>query len=99
MPDPRIADPFFDYVRGHTDAIPAGYSENGMRAYRHLVFLGASQMIEASYPLLRPGLGEEAWRQMIEAFVRQSAWRSPYYGDMKEEFLAFLARENAAPSS
>ena len=86
---------FYDYVRGRSDALPAGYSEAGMRAYRHLVYLGAAQMVEAHFPALRATLGEADWRTLIEAFVRQSQWTSPCYGDLKDEFLAFLARESA----
>ncbi|MDE2593048.1 MAG: putative DNA-binding domain-containing protein [Burkholderiales bacterium] len=86
---------FYDYVRGRTDAIPAGYTEPGMRAYRYLVYLGASQMVEAHFPEVKSELGDEAWRTLIEAFVRQSQWTSNYYGDLKDEFLTFLARESA----
>jgi hypothetical protein len=86
---------FFDYVRGRTDAVPPGYTEAGMRVYRHLVYLGASQMVEAHFPQVRTELGEDAWRCLIEGFVRQSSWTSPYYGDLKDEFIEFLARERA----
>jgi hypothetical protein len=89
------SDAFYDYVRGRTDAVPEGYTLNGMRAYRHLVYLGASQMVEAHFPEVRQQLGEDDWRVLIEAFVRQSAWSSHYYGDLKNEFTAFLARESA----
>ena len=40
---------FFDYVRGASDVIPEGYAEAGLRAYRHLVFLGVSQLLAAHY--------------------------------------------------
>lgn len=86
---------FYAYVRGQSDAVPAGYSEAGLRVYRHLVFLGASQMLEAHYPDLQQKMGEAAWRTLIEAFVRESTWQSPFYGDLKDEFLAFLARTSA----
>ena len=84
---------FYRYVRGATDVVPPGYTESGMRAYRYLVFLGASQMVEAHFPELRQQLDEVAWKELIQAFVRQSAWTSHFYGDLKDEFLAFLARE------
>jgi hypothetical protein len=84
---------FYSYLRGATDIVPAGYAEPGMRAYRYLVYLGASQMIEAHFPAIREQLGEEAWKTLIQAFIRQSAWTSHYYGDLKNEFQAFLARE------
>jgi hypothetical protein len=86
---------FYDYVRGRTDVIPTGYAEPGMRAYRYLVYLGACQMVEAHHPTLRSELGEEAWRLLMEGFVRQSTWTSHYYGDLNDEFLTYLARESA----
>lgn len=86
---------FYDYVRGRTDEVPQGYTEAGMRVYRHLVHLGAAQMIEAHFPALKSELSDEGWRTLIAGFVRQSSWTSHYYGDLKDEFLAFLARESA----
>jgi hypothetical protein len=86
---------FHDYVRGRTDAVPAGYAEAGMRVYRYLVYLGASQMVEAHFPEVRQELGEDAWRLLIEGFVRQSQWTSHYYGDLKDDFMDYLARESA----
>ena len=41
---------FYDFVRGRSDDVPAGYTAAGLRVYRHLVYLGASQMIEAHFP-------------------------------------------------
>lgn len=86
---------FYDFVRGRSDDVPAGYTAAGLRVYRHLVYLGASQMIEAHFPAVRAQLGDDAWRTLIEAFIRQSEWSSPYYGDLKDDFLAYLARESA----
>ena len=86
---------FYDFVRGRIDDVPAGYTAAGLRVYRHLVYLGASQMIEAHFPAVREQLGDDAWRTLIEAFIRQSEWSSPYYGDLKDDFLAYLARESA----
>lgn len=62
-----------------------------MRAYRHLVWLGASQLIEAHHPDVRAALGDEGWRALIADFVRQSRWASPFLGDVHEDFLDYLA--------
>ncbi len=83
---------FHDYVRGLTDTVPEGYAEPGMRLYRHLVYLGASQTVEAHFPELRAQLGEEAWDTLMRAFVRDSQWTSPYLGDLAHDFRTFLAR-------
>jgi len=90
-----MSEDFYAYVRGRSDALPAGYTEHGMRAYRHLVFIGASQMVEAHFPAIRQELGEDGWRALIAAFIRQSAWDSPCYGDLIDEFRSFIARESA----
>ncbi len=90
-----MSERFFDYVRGRSDAVPEGYTAAGMRVYRHLVWLGASQMIESSFPQLRDQLGEEAWRVLIEEFIRQSEWTSNYYGDLTHEFSKFLEHASA----
>lgn len=92
MPD---AD-FYDYVRGRSDVVPAGHTQAGMRVYRHLVHLGASQMVEAHHPELPASLGPEAWHALIADFVRQSAWGSHFYGDLHDEFLAYLDRAQRA---
>lgn len=89
-----MSNAFYNYVRGRSDIVPAGYTQAGMRAYRYLVYLGVSQMVEAHFPDLRSQLGEPEWRLLIAAFVRQSTWTSPYYGDLHHDFIAFLERES-----
>ena len=90
-----MSEDFYAYVRGRTDVVPEGHSEAGMKVYRHLVHLGASQAIEAQHPAVRQQLGEDAWRALIEDFVRQSEWSSHFYGDLPDEFLAYLDRMRA----
>jgi hypothetical protein len=88
---------FYDYVRGLSDDVPPGYELRGLRVYRHLVRLGARQMLDACFPHLQASLGEQAWQALIEDFVRQSQWTSHFYGDMENEFHAYLARVVAEP--
>lgn len=83
---------FFAYVRGDSDAVPDGYAEAGMRVYRHLVYVGAVQMVEASHPHLRGALGDAPFEALVRAFVREARWTSPFYGELNDEFLDFLRR-------
>lgn len=85
---------FFAYTRGLSDDLPAGYSENGMRLYRHLVLLGARQMLEAHFPQLPVQLGQVAWEALLGAFVASGQWNSPFYGDIVNDFVAFLEHES-----
>jgi hypothetical protein len=87
-----MSEAFYAFVRGTTDEVPAGYALAGMKVYRYLVYLGASQMIEACHPDLRAQIGENDWRTLIEDFVRQSAWISNFYGDLENEFNEYLAK-------
>ena len=57
---------FFDHVRGRSDEVPAGYTAQGLRVYRHLVYLGVSQMIEAHFPAVREQLGDDAWTERMK---------------------------------
>lgn len=82
---------FYDYVRGRSDAVPPGYSEPGLRAYRHLVFLGVSQLLAAHFQPLRERLSDEEWRFLLANFIRTSAWESNFYGDLADEFVTYLA--------
>lgn len=86
---------FFDYVRGRSNQVPAGYAEPGMRLYRHLVWLGASQTIEAHHAGLREQLGEEGWHTLVAAWVRDSQWNTPDLNDLNHDFLEFLNRTTA----
>jgi hypothetical protein len=91
-----MSEAFFDFVRGRSDSVPPGYAEVGMYAYRYLVYLGASQMIHDCYPDLREQLGAEAWQILIEDFIRRSAWRSHFYGDLCDEFQVYLRRASGS---
>lgn len=86
---------FYDYVRGRSDQVPPGYTQEGLRVYRYLVYLGACQMVQAHYPELRTQLGEEQWRTLMQAFVRDSHWHSHFYEDLQHEFTRFLERASA----
>ncbi|MCE1239148.1 MAG: DNA-binding domain-containing protein [Azonexaceae bacterium] len=87
---------FYDYVRGRSEALPAGYALPGLRAYRHLVFLGVSQLLAAHYPALREGLSDDEWHFLLTDFIRDSRWDSNYYADLAPAFVEYLARVSTA---
>jgi hypothetical protein len=49
-------------------------------------------MVEAHFPEVKQQLGEAEWRALIDAFVRDSTWPSHFYGDLGDEFTAYLVR-------
>ena len=86
---------FYDYVRGLTDEVPEGYTQQGMAVYRYHVYLGVSQMLAGCYPQLKDMLEEADWRALMEDFIRQTRWSSHFYADLTDEFEAYL-RTHAA---
>lgn len=85
---------FYDYVRGLSDVIPDGYTAQGMAVYRYHVYLGASQMLVASYPELKAALDEEDWRTLIEDFIRQTTWSAHFYADLTDDFERYLRAQS-----
>ncbi len=85
---------FFRYIRKETENIPTGYQENGMRLYRHLVYIGVEQMLESEYPQLKTELGAEQWTLLLDSFIRESQWSSHFYGDLCNEFILFLQQKS-----
>jgi hypothetical protein len=81
---------FYDYLRGITDQPPEGYTPRGLAVYKHLVYLGVDQLLRAEFPSMPETLGEAQWRELLEKFIQQSRWESPFYADLSEEFLHFL---------
>lgn len=88
---------FFDYVRGLTDVVPAGYSSQGMAVYRHHVYLAASHMLEASYPALKAALEDDAWRLLLQDFIAQTRWDSHFYSELTDNFESYLVNAMREP--
>lgn len=86
---------FFAYVRGNSSVNNHG---RGADVYRFLVNLGVDDVIRSYYPQIVEGLGEEQFNELVNEFIRQSEWRSPYVNDLKEEFERFLGIESVSSS-
>jgi hypothetical protein len=88
---------FFDYVRGVSDLVPAGYDLRGMRVYRHHVFLGVSQLLQGAYPELRVELSTDDWALLLGDFIAKSNWSSNFYADLDVQFKLYLNDELNRP--
>ena len=78
---------FYAYVRGQSSVNTHG---RGADVYKFLVNLGVDDVIRDYFPQVVAGLGEEQFAVLINEFIKQSQWRSPYVNDLKEEFERFL---------
>jgi hypothetical protein len=76
-----------------SDAVPAGYDLQGMKLYRHHVFLGVSQLLEGAYPELRAELSTDDWARLLGDFIAKSRWASNFYADLDVQFKLYLNDE------
>jgi len=88
---------FFDYVRGVSDVVPAGYALRGMRLYRYHVFLGVSQLLASTFPELRAELSTDDWALLLRDFIGKSRWSSNFYADLDVQFKHYLNDELNRP--
>jgi hypothetical protein len=89
---------FFDYVRGVSEVVPAGYDLRGMKVYRHHVFLGVSQLLEGAYPELRAELSTDDWAVLLRDFIVKTRWSSNFYADLDVQFKLYVNDELNRPS-
>jgi hypothetical protein len=89
---------FWDYIRGLSDHVPAGYTEKGMNFYRYLVYLGVDQMLEICFEEIRKALSDEDWEALLKDFIAKSKWESHFYGDLENAFMEYLASETVSSS-
>ena len=81
---------FYDYLRGLTEVPPEGYELRGLAVYKHLIYLGVDQLLRAEFPAMANTLSDAQWRELLQKFIQQSRWESPFYADLSEEFVLFL---------
>lgn len=76
-------------------AAPEGIEERRLAIYRNLFFNNINGFLEKGFPVLRALYAETDWRRLVRAFFDGHACASPYFLDIPEEFVGFLADEYA----
>ena len=64
-----------------------------MQVYRDLVFNNLSLLLSGTFPVLVKILGDEKWRKLVRIFLRDCRAQTPKFGEIAQEFVAFLAAE------
>jgi len=76
---------------------PPGLDERGSRVYRRLVFNNMKSLLSSNFPVLRRILEEEGWQTLVADFLAEHRARTPYFSELGEEFVAYLAQERGQP--
>jgi uncharacterized protein len=72
---------------------PAAIEERRMQVYNELVFNTIEGLVSLGFPVLRGLLATTQWRALIKAFVVRHRCETPYFLQIGQEFLEFLAAE------
>lgn len=72
-------------------APPAGMDAARASIYLDLVFNNLSGVLGGTFPVLIAVLGEAGWRDLIRRFLREHRAKTPYFGEIAQEFVAFVA--------
>lgn len=75
---------------------PAGVEARRMRIYSELIYNNIEGFVAGAFPVLRSLLDDARWHVMVRAFVERHRCHTPYFLEIAEEFLAFLAVDAAA---
>ena len=70
---------------------PAEMDPARAQVYRDLVFANLSSLISGTFPVLVNILGDDQWRALVRAFLRDYRAHTPKFGEIAEEFVEFLA--------
>jgi hypothetical protein len=87
---------FFEYIRGNTDVIPAGYNKKGLDLYRRLVFIGVEQTLSLYYPKLKEGVSNDEWITTVEEFIKESRFESNFLASLADEFRLWLSTKTVS---
>jgi len=76
-------------------APPVGMDMARVQVYRDLIFNNLSLLLSGTFPVLIRILGDERWRALMRAFLRDHRARTPKFGEIAQEFVEFLASQPA----
>lgn len=71
---------------------PAGIEARRMRIYTDLFYNNVESFLAGAFPVAKQILGEQArWHPLVRRFLHRHGSQSPYFLEISQEFLAFLA--------
>jgi hypothetical protein len=72
---------------------PPGVPARRMKVYTDLLYNNLEGFLLACFPVLRRVLGKRRWARLVRAFFREHRCQTPYFRQIPDEFMHFLAHE------
>lgn len=70
---------------------PGGIEERRLEIYRSLFFNNVNGFIQQGFPVLHSILPADRWTRMVRAFYEFHTCQTPYFLEIPQEFVSFLA--------
>lgn len=71
---------------------PSGVEERRLAVYRELIYNNIEGFLAGAFPVARSVLDQNGqWHALVRAFVSRHGSESPYFLEISQEFLTFLA--------
>ena len=77
--------------------IPDGIEQRRMAIYARLFYNNIESFCAMRFRRTKAILGEERWHRLIRDFVHRHQSKSPYFAQISEEFIAYLAVDGVVP--
>lgn len=85
---------FAAYIRNpKNNPVPVGIAEQRMAVYHELFFNNIDSFLSNNFPVIRQILSDEQWYDLTRDFFARHENSTPYFTEIPEEFLTFLAEE------
>ncbi|EKF73000.1 hypothetical protein A11A3_15881 [Alcanivorax hongdengensis A-11-3] len=78
-----------------THPAPAGVEDRRMAIYRELFFNNVNGFLQQGFPVLHSLLPPQRWQKLVRDFFHLHASETPYFVEVPEQFVAFLASGRA----
>ncbi len=72
---------------------PEGIEDRRMGIYRELIYNNIENFIANVFPVMRSIMGDENWHKLMRDFISTHRCHTPYFVELSEEFLHYLAQE------
>lgn len=79
-----------------THPAPQGIEERRLDIYRGLFFNNVNGFIQQGFPVLFSILSASRWERLVRSFFEHHACQSPYFLEIPQEFVSFLASGQGA---
>ena len=97
-PDDSVRDQQFAFaahLRDASNPLPPGIEPRRMAVYRELFRNTIESLLAANFPVTRKTLSDDEWNALVDAFHREHRCTTPLFIEVAQEFIGYLADNEA----